>query len=555
MSVYVGIYDDHNAGFAAVDEDGIVEYAEFERLTRIKNQDGWLPDLVGRCFDALPLERLRAVTAPRPELVKELLCRRYGAVTGETGTVLLEGKLIRLLPQPDLHGYFHLLAATTIPMADPGIYLVIVFDAEQPRFGWIDLREPLAGSDARALTPVTDERWFNGAVFGDLFGRLFYGSGDLSNCGKLMGLSSWGTPRLKHVEYLERLAQDTFDPTVETWNGYCSGSADNVSIVAEEHLGVSPRNHESSLTLDLAASAQAMFTHRFVEQVQSGCRRARAQIRDSGITDEPIGVLYGGGCALSVVSNSEVRDVVGLPLFIPPFAHDASQFVGGAVWAGLVDGMRWTAGRGWSGIPEHTAGRVSSASAAKAGYPMEPASPSAVAEIIARGGLVALARGGSEAGPRALGNRSLLARATDPGIRDRLNEQVKKREWYRPFAPMLPTQEFPRYFDATASPASAYMLDSYRARPRFRRLLSSVTGPDGIARAQSVDAATDPFLHQVCYELGRLTGDPVLLNTSLNAPGRTIAYDLTQVVDDSIELGVDAVVVDGAFLDVRGNLR
>lgn len=70
-----------------------------------------------------------------------------------------------------------------------------------------------------------------------------------------------------------------------------------------------------------------------------------------------------------------------------------------------------------------------------------------------------------------------------------------------------------------------------------------------------MDAATDPFLYQVCCELGRLTGDPVLLNTSLNAPGRTIAHDLTQVVDDSIELGVDAVVIDETFLDVRGNLR
>ncbi|MGW6455350.1 carbamoyltransferase C-terminal domain-containing protein [Streptomyces sp. NPDC055078] len=553
MGVHVGLYDDHNAGFAAVDESGVIGYTEFERITRVKNQEGWLPSLVGTCFDRLPLDRLESVTAPRPELVKDLLRERYGAVAKGPATVDLEGRPVRVLPQPDLHGYFHVLAATTLPLAGPGVYLTIVFDAEQPRFGWLDLRTPLESPAPAPLTPVSAERWFNGAVFGDLFGRIFYGNGDLSNCGKLMGLSAWGSARLRHVEQLERLARDSFDPDVETWNGYCLGSADNASAEAERLTGANPRNHELSTTLDLAASAQELFTHRFREQVAEGCARTLKDIRNAGITDEPIGILYGGGCALSVVSNREIREISGLPVFIPPFAHDASQFVGGAVWAGLKSGLRWPGGIGWPGVPEHTEDHVTVAGATAAGHTARPASPAAVAEIIASGGLLALARGGAEAGPRALGHRSLLARANDPRVRHRLNDEVKKREWYRPFAPMLPREEFVRYFGDGASPASHYMLDSYRVRPEARDRLSSVTGPDGVSRPQAIDASADPFLHEVCREMGRLTGDPVLLNTSLNAPGRTIAHDLTQVVADVGELGLDALVVDGHFLGTGGN--
>ncbi|MCX4824571.1 hypothetical protein OG883_32885 [Streptomyces sp. NBC_01142] len=555
MGVHVGLYDDHNSGFAAVDEQGIVGYTEFERITRIKNQEGWLPELVGTCFDRLPLDRLESVTAPRPELVKELLGERYGAVRSGPSTMTLDGRTVRVIPQPDLHGYFHVLAATTLPLAGPGIYLSIVFDAEQPRFGWIDLRKPLDTPRPVELTPVSSERWFNGAVFGDLFGRIFYGSGDLSNCGKLMGLSAWGSAKLKHVQELERVAQESFDPDVETWNGYCLGSADDAPAAIEEYLGGSPRNHELSATLDLAASAQELFTHHFIEEVREGVARTRKAIRAAGITDEPVGVIYGGGCALSVVSNRDVREVAGLPVFIPPFAHDASQFVGGAVWAGLKSGMRWPGGLGWAGVPEHTEDHVSVAAAVEAGYGATPATPAEVAGIIASGGLVALARGGAEAGPRALGHRSLLARANDPAMRDRLNDHVKKREWYRPFAPLLPREEFPRYFGEEASPASRYMLDSYRVRPEFRGRLTSVTGPDGVARPQCVDPDSDPFLYEVCQELGRLCGDPVLLNTSLNAPGRTIAHDLGQVVEDVVELGLDALVIDDSFIDLKGRIR
>jgi carbamoyltransferase len=177
-----------------------------------------------------------------------------------------------------------------------------------------------------------------------------------------------------------------------------------------------------------------------------------------------------------------------------------------------------------------------------------PTTPAEVARRLAAGQLIALARDGAEVGPRALGNRSLLANALDPGVRDRINFEVKKREWYRPFAPALPREAFGDYFAEPATFCSRYMLDAFRVRHGLRGLLTSVTSPDGTSRPQAVERELSPWYYDLLQEMGRLTGHPIVLNTSLNAPGLPIALDMRQVLSDSITLGVDALVVDGALL-------
>ena len=541
----LGLHDDHNAGVAAVAGGRVVLYAEMERYTRVKNESGWRPTLVEELLRTLPLDRLRAICAPQPEVVARFLIERFGAEPAGKRRVSLGGRAVDLYGQDDRHGYLHILSMMVLPGLEPALYATLVADAGQPRVGWIDLREPLRQLPALHLMEATADRWFNGEIFSGLFGTLFYGSNELEHCGKLMGLASWGRVRLDYVAALRRLAVSAFDETALTWEGYEAVRAEDLRRATDAALHVDPARHETAEAQDLAASAQELFRHELIASVAFGLARAREDLARRGLP-EARAMLYSGGCGLSVVTNAALRTAVGMPLIVAPYAHDAAQFLGSAVYATLRSspGEAFPIGCGWPGIPEHTLGVVRADDLSAGGLTGRPVSPRHVAERLLAGELIACVSGGAEAGPRALGQRSLLANGLDPAIRDRINFDVKKREWYRPLAPMVLTEEFPRDFAEDSTLCARYMLDSFCLRPQYRGLLSAVSSPDGMARAQAI-GPDRPWLHQLIREVGALTTHPLVLNTSLNAPGRPIALDAAQVLGDGEALGIEAVVCDG----------
>jgi carbamoyltransferase len=445
-----------------------------------------------------------------------------------------------------------------MPEVTPGIYLILVFDADRPRMGWVNLCDPVRAVPEMHLRMLMSEKWYNGSIFAYFFGTLFYGTADLSNCGKLMGLSSWGTPRFRQARWLAELASRHFDPTLtsvskvwgeEVWEGYETVDADALRSQVAERLGVDPRQHDRSEVLDLAASAQELFTDKLIEQVVAGAKDVLEEVHEAGLPS-PTGVLYGGGCALSVITNARLREAIGLPFIIPPCAHDSSQFLGASILASLhASSGPLPLGRGWDGIPSHTIGDVRAEQIAQAGLPGRSAVPEEIAKRILAGEIIALIDGVSEAGPRALGRRSILANALDPKMRERINSTVKMREWYRPLAPALPADAFPHYFGQPATSPSFYMLDAFSLAPGYRSLLSTVSSPNGVTRPQAVHAHLSPWYHELLMAIGSLVGHPVVLNTSLNGPGLPIACDLSQALMDCQSLGVDAAVVSGILLE------
>jgi carbamoyltransferase len=157
-----------------------------------------------------------------------------------------------------------------------------------------------------------------------------------------------------------------------------------------------------------------------------------------------------------------------------------------------------------------------------------------------------------EFGPRALGNRSILADPRDAGMRDRLNARVKKREEFRPFAPAVIAEEASRYFDIDGGEDQGYaaMLFVVPVRPSSRALLPAVTHVDGSARLQTVRKDDNPRFWAVLSEFGALTGIPVLLNTSFNVRGQPIVCTPRQAVETFVNAGLDALVI-GNYLVVR----
>ena len=150
-----------------------------------------------------------------------------------------------------------------------------------------------------------------------------------------------------------------------------------------------------------------------------------------------------------------------------------------------------------------------------------------------------------EFGPRALGYRSILADPRDPEMNAKVNNAVKFREWWRPFAPSMLAEVADQYLEsATDSP---FMVLTAQVRQDMRNVIPSVTHVDGSARPQTVEREVNPLYWRLISEFGRRTGVPVVMNTSFNLRGEPIVCTPTDAVRTFFSSGMDALVI-GSFL-------
>jgi predicted NodU family carbamoyl transferase len=257
--------------------------------------------------------------------------------------------------------------------------------------------------------------------------------------------------------------------------------------------------------------------------------------------NEKVPMLIVGGCALNCNWNTRWREC-GLfaDVFVPPCADDSGCAIGAAVdaqrhFTGDAK-LRWNVYCGEPFIEDV---------AIDDRFERVPLDAHHLAARLALGGIVAWANGRYELGPRALGNRSLLAAPFASATRDRLN-QIKQREPYRPVAPVCLEDGVSKWFDWQGP--SEYML-------HFQKVMSpnlqAVTHDDGSARVQTVSAAQNPDLHRLLVAFEALTGNGVLCNTSLNFPGRGFinrSSDLLRYVDGC---DVDLMVINGRMYAKR----
>jgi carbamoyltransferase len=150
-----------------------------------------------------------------------------------------------------------------------------------------------------------------------------------------------------------------------------------------------------------------------------------------------------------------------------------------------------------------------------------------------------------EFGPRALGSRSILADPRDPEMNAKVNNAVKFREWWRPFAPSFKKEAAGEYLEsATDSP---FMIVTAQVRPEKRNIIPSVTHVDGSARPQTVEKEINPLYWRLIDEFGKRTGVPVVMNTSFNLRGEAIVHTPTDAIRTFFSSGMDALVI-GSFL-------
>jgi carbamoyltransferase len=169
----------------------------------------------------------------------------------------------------------------------------------------------------------------------------------------------------------------------------------------------------------------------------------------------------------------------------------------------------------------------------------------AAAEMLADGKILGWVQGRMEFGPRALGARSILADPRDPEMNAKVNNAVKFREWWRPFAPSMLAEVAGEYIEsATDSP---FMILTAQVKPEKRSVIPSVTHVDGSARPQTVEQDVNPLYWRLIREFGNRTGVPVVMNTSFNLRGEPIVSTPTDAVRTFFSSGMDALVI-GSFV-------
>ncbi len=260
-----------------------------------------------------------------------------------------------------------------------------------------------------------------------------------------------------------------------------------------------------------------------------------------------------GGIALNSVANARIlRETPFEDLFIQPAAGDG----GGALGAALY-GYHGLLGNPRSFVMEHAAwGQAHDDAeieaylrAQNANYTYVEDEESLLRQTIddlTRGKVVGWLQGRFEFGPRALGNRSILADPRRPEMKDLVNSKIKFREAFRPFAPSVLAEEAERHFDlpkADLAYPARFMLYVVPVREEKRSSLAAITHVDGSARPQTVHEELHPLYHRLISGFGEATGVPVVLNTSFNLRGEPIVNTPGEAFSTFMRSGLDVLVL------------
>jgi carbamoyltransferase len=160
-------------------------------------------------------------------------------------------------------------------------------------------------------------------------------------------------------------------------------------------------------------------------------------------------------------------------------------------------------------------------------------------------------QGRMEFGPRALGNRSILADPRDPEMRNRINEKIKRRESFRPFAPSVLQEDAKVYFDMTGLADSPFMLFAVPVNNKYKNIIPAVTHVDGSARVQTVSKNSNPLFWDLISEYKNLTGVPVVLNTSFNVRNEPIVCSPKDAILCFLSTDIDYLVIGNFFIIKR----
>ena len=349
---------------------------------------------------------------------------------------------------------------------------------------------------------------------------------------KMMGLAPYGKPTF--VEQIRQLIQPIANGGFELDLAYFRHHAEGVEMTWDDgspHVGRvfssklegllgKPRDEADpdffGKWADIAHSAQVIYEDIFFHVLNDLYARTKLNR-----------LALAGGCALNSVANGKILERTPFrEVFIQPAAGDNGTAIGAAFYvehAVLRRRRTFVMEHAYTG-PSFDEPAIAAAIEKARGPGWDPAIDirrlddatlyREVAAAVALGKVVGWFQGRMEFGPRALGNRSIVADPRRADMKEILNTRIKHRETYRPFAPSVLEERIGEYFER--SEPSPFMLMVYQVRPDKRELVPAITHADGSGRLQSVSAKTNPRYHALISEFERQTGIGLVLNTSFN---------------------------------------
>ncbi|MFY9689071.1 MAG: carbamoyltransferase C-terminal domain-containing protein [Candidatus Acidiferrales bacterium] len=543
--VILGINAYHANAAAAIIVDGrLVAAVEEERLNRVKYAAGLPARAIQFCLDragvkltevdhfAVPRDpwarlgtKLRfAMRMPKFALDRVRVMRRFAGIREDLASAF------QVAPDA-IRGQFHRIEHHTAHLAST--FFVSPFDraAVLSADGLGDFASSMSAVGEGPKMRVLGEVAFPHSL-GMYYTALtqYVGFWKFGDEYKVMGLAAYGQP-----EFLEefrrivwsdgplsfRLGLEYFTHQSQgaemTWRDATSTPVLGrlFSEYLEQRLGPA-RKADEPLTqrhYNLASSMQAALEEVLIAY-WNGLAKASGQKA----------LCLAGGVAFNCVANGRIFDSSPFEkVYVQPAAGDAGLSVGAAF---AVEHQ--ILGRPREFVMEHAywgpqfspseiravVDRVGSADEVEIAQLDEDALVRATAQHIADGKILGWFQGGAEWGPRALGNRSILADPRRPEMKDILNKRIKHRESFRPFAPSIAEEATGEFFERTHP--SPFMTFAYPVRQEKRSVIPAPTHVDGTARLQTVSRTSNPLYWKLLNEVGRLTGVPVVLNTSFN---------------------------------------
>ena len=552
--IVLGIHDGHNASACLLKDGRIVAAVEEERVVRVKNWAGFptqavsmVLDMTGTSIDQVDYVALNGDHMP-PARGREALMEEYRQ-TGSPGTAIK--RLLKRTPAKRLYlsnrRRERLSAVKQAGFASEKIIFVEhhLAHASAAYFGWGRMNEDillLTSDGGGDYLCATVSRGHNGKIerlaqvpdsesIGNIYAMVTFlmGMVPLEHEYKLMGLAPYAPDKGRDVVYgaLKPILEFVGESGV-TWRRANGCPETYYSYAYFKRLFEQKR-------FDWIAAGLQLFTEELLVAWVRNC------IKETGIRK----VALGGGVFMNVKANKRIMELADVDdLFIFPSCGDETNAMGAAMWAysqkvshdepppepvqafyfgpSVTDtetqlALQQYVERGWLITPFAS---------------IEPE----VARLLAQGQVVARCKGPMEFGARALGNRSILADPTRPEVVRVINDMIKSRDFWMPFAPAILEERANDYLVNPKCIFAPYMILSFDTTSRVDELRAAIHPYDLTARPQVVRQKWNPDFHLLLSEFERLTGRGAILNTSFNLHGSPIvmtAQDALEVFDKS----------------------
>ena len=357
------------------------------------------------------------------------------------------------------------------------------------------------------------------------------GTGNLVYPGKLMGLSSYGKIRNEWLPSFMKFYKS--DPNGLNYQEKIKVLGEEINVIFDEENRI-----KGEISWDIAATSQRAFEDSFLEIALPYINQ---------FPNLPIGIT--GGCGLNILLNTRLVEEFNKEVFVGPDPNDCGIALGlllnylkpiqpfdstylGTTLLDIDNLANYIQNIFHNGTSHYLNDEI-------------------LIDDLVNGKIIGVAKGRAEHGPRALGNRSIICNPSTPEMKDILNDKVKHREWYRPFAPVVRLEDVNKYFEWNKD--SRWMSFCPKVREEWKEKLAAITHIDGTARVQTVTKEQNEWLYNLLTKFEEKTGIGVLLNTSFNIDGKPILSTVKDAFTILITTDMDCLVIENYYFKKTQN--